>query len=372
MPKKNIAIITNLRHVGISTPIIETIKYFTSHHIGVHLYILRQSKDIDTLWENVEGLEVFDRMENRVRRFYNYVTDVKKNGPYLAVVNFDHESMIEFGLHMLFNPTYSIYHSLEINSRKERVYRGLGVILLMIHRVIINRSNLILTQDIVRRSLLSRIYGANEGRIKISPNSVIGKVDNRKNDYFQKMFMLREEDKIVLLTGSLINEHCIEELILSTDAWDPSHKLIIHGWFSNSSYKKRIVKLIHARPNSVFLSTTILNDKEKNVIFQSADIGLVFFKPINYNMKFAIGSAGKLYSFMQHGVPIISNQLPGAKELISSRLIGKVVNHYSEINRMIRAIDEEYKLFRDNCFSEFRKHEFSSMAKLNFHQIIRG
>ncbi len=57
MPRKSIAILSNIRHIGISTPIIETIKYLTMNGIEVDLITLRQLQKIDNSWENTERLK---------------------------------------------------------------------------------------------------------------------------------------------------------------------------------------------------------------------------------------------------------------------------------------------------------------------------
>jgi hypothetical protein len=362
MPRKSIAILTNIRHVGISTPIMETIKYLTMNGVEVHLYTLRQLQKIDNSWENTERLKLFVRPKSILTRIVGTIRTLKNSGPYIAILNFDHESIIEYGLSMVFSNTYSIFHSLEIHSRKDKLYSGRGLISFVIHMIIINRSNLILTQDVGRRALLSKIYRVNSSKIKILPNSSMGKINSQKHDYFRQQFKLPLRDKLVLLTGSLMDEHCIDEIIKSTDNWPENFKLIVHGWFTHSNYTKKIVKHIKDRPGRVFLSSEILSDQDKIIIFQSVEYGLVFFKPINDNMTHAIGSAGKLYSFMQHGIPIISNNLPGAKELIDQACIGKSTRRYAEISGALEDIQDNYNSYRENCFNQFKKFEFKAHA----------
>ena len=78
--------------------------------------------------------------------------------------------------------------------------------------------------------------------------------------------------------------------------------LVLHGWFGTPGDQTVISPEIERRKHRVFLSTEVLEEEHKYVIFQSADIGLVFYNPTDKNLKFAAGSSGKLFDFYEKQV----------------------------------------------------------------------
>ena len=116
-------------------------------------------------------------------------------------------------------------------------------------------------------------------------------------------------------------------------------------------FEQQISVKIATGNNRIFLSTDILEPDKKKMVFQSADIGLVYFKPVDLNCKYAAGSSGKLYDFMQTGVPIIGNDIPGMRDLLEGNQCGQVIRSSREIGAILPIVMANYENFRSACCS---------------------
>ena len=74
-------------------------------------------------------------------------------------------------------------------------------------------------------------------------------------------------------------------------------------------------------------------------------------------------SLGKIFHFTKNGVPLISRNLYGYKELIERNKIGFTFNNLTEINNLIKTIiNMEYKM-RVNCIEFSYKYKFENYHK---------
>ena len=87
---------------------------------------------------------------------------------------------------------------------------------------------------------------------------------------------------------------------------------------------------------------------------------LVFSKPVNDNMRYAGAAAGKLFDFIQCGVSIIANNLPGMKTLVEANGCVVVVDEMEDIAHALSAINADYKLYSENSYKAFLKYDFSN------------
>ena len=77
-------------------------------------------------------------------------------------------------------------------------------------------------------------------------------------------------------------------------------------------------------------------------------------------MLYTGAAAGKLFDFIQCGVPVIANNLPGMKNLVEDNGCGIVVNEMEEIAHALSVINADYKLYSDKSYKTFLKYDFSN------------
>ena len=234
-----------------------------------------------------------------------------------------------------------------------------------------HKATYIFTQDERRALFLSSTLKQRKEKFKIVFNSPKGKPDKTKSNYFRKLFNISDEKLIVLCIGSMTDEHYVIDLVNSIENWDEKFVLILHGWFPDEKVKLYVQDKMMEYHDKLFLSDKFFPENQKHLPYQACDIGFVGFKPFNFNFKYAAGSAGKLFDFLKHGVPLIAYTTPGMKNLIKGNRIGKCFNKPTKINRALLNISAEYSSLRINCFNSWLKYEFNNQYNTIFENITK-
>jgi len=364
-----VALITAHGWVGVSTPVIMTATFLAQQGYQVDLFI-SEDQDCNDLKiaipelnnENIDIILSRETIDSnatmiwqgnlRIRyRDIEFATKYKiPPRKYDWLIGFDPLGLIRAGLLSFSWRVPYVYHSLELydgnNSAKEA------------ECWFSQKALLSLTQDSVRADILSDINRIDRKKIEVSYNSSLGGVLKQKKDFFRTKFNLPKNKKIVLATGTLLPIHSIDKIVNSIDKWPDDWILVLHGWIPDKSFESEILSSLEQQKSRLFLSTEIMAVEEKDVIFQSVDVGLVFFEPINTNYKYAAGSAGKLYDFMRAGVPIIGNDIPGMRELLENNGCGIVVKEADKIGDALSKLSSNYSTFQNRCLDNFPEYEF--------------
>lgn len=242
-----------------------------------------------------------------------------------------------------------VYHSLEIDD-----VTAPGKAL----EASLNRDALYtLTQDDLRGDILAELNGLDRGRVFVSRNSSIGGVLPEKSRRFHDRFPIGDR-KVVLAVGTLLPDHCVDQIMRSVDSWPNDFALVMHGWIPDESFKEWVLDFAAGRDN-IFVSTEVVPPDEKFEIFQSADIGLVFFNPRDINLASGAGSAGKFYDCLRCGVPVIGNDINGMRELVEANGYGLVVPDASALPQALEKMGRGLEFYRARCLEKFPEYEFS-------------
>jgi len=259
----------------------------------------------------------------------------------------------------------AVYHSLEFYPEKtfrQKIRRSF-------ENFFLRRADWIITQDALRADWLSRKLHFPRHKISVVYNTSFGDFLPEKSLFFRKKFNIPDEKKIVLAIGSLIKEHMILEMTESVGRWSDEFVLVIHGWFPDKRYEKKVRGCATAHPGRIFISTEFLPIDRKYEAFQSADIGLVAFAPDNENNLFVGAAAGKLFEFARCGVPVVVNDLPGMRKLVGG-LCGEVCSEWlDDIAEKIKEVNDNYDAYRKGCETFYSRHKFSSMYDEFLHKL---
>ncbi|WP_160962857.1 glycosyltransferase family 4 protein [Solidesulfovibrio aerotolerans] len=242
-----------------------------------------------------------------------------------------------------------IYHSLEIDDRPSPAKD--------LERHCNKGALFTLTQDRQRADVLAKLNRLDRKSVHISINSSLGPVLPQKDSYFRDRFPIGDR-RLVLALGTLHPSTCTDAILASLAAWPKNFALVMHGWLPDKSFRTAVEAFVAERDN-VWLSLKIVPPEQKFQIFQSADVGLVFFSPDDHNLKYAAGSAGKLYDFMRCGVPMIGNDIPGMAALLNDSGCGFVVPDAASLPAALPLVASRYDGFRENCLRTFPRYEFA-------------
>jgi hypothetical protein len=165
-----------------------------------------------------------------------------------------------------------------------------------------------------------------------------------------------QDQKKILFIGSLISEHCIEDVIDWIEKIPENFCIIFHGWGLTEFNRNRIQISEKLWPNKVWLSDLILDETEKWKMYNVADYGIVMFSKTHRNNEFAGLSAGKLFDFIRLGVPVIVSDTMLLSSFTSNNNLGKASNGdikhiLNEINQDIDIKDIMNKFYFDVSFT---------------------
>jgi glycosyltransferase involved in cell wall biosynthesis/Flp pilus assembly protein TadD len=284
-------------------------------------------------------------------------------GDYQWLVGFDPGGLNRAGLlSLIWNRPY-IYHSLELY---EAGWPGKAA-----ERWFADKARLVLTQDETRADILAEIDRIERGKVLVARNSAPGPATPERKDYFYRILAIPPDKKIVLAAGTLLPIHGVDEIVASVAGWPEACVLVLHGWIPDRDFERTLRKQVADCEGRIFLSTAIVDQEHKNDIFQSADVGLVFFRPEGVNYKYAAGSSGKLYDFMRAGVPIIGNDIPGMQALVAGNGCGRVVPDAAAIGPVLPEILARHDHFRQNALKAFEQYEFGHCYRSVLDRIIK-
>lgn len=195
------------------------------------------------------------------------------------------------------------------------------------------------------------------------PNSPIGPARMKRNYFFNEMFHIPKEKKIILYAGGVYADfYRISDLWDYLKSWQPDWVLVIH-----TKAKSNIANKFIMPPNLTINQDFYFNDKpvpfeQIDKIYSSCDIGLVLNCPTgkgwDSNQLYSDLSLGKMFHYLQNGIPLIARNLPGFKELIEGNGVGICFDNASEIPQAIEKILKNKRLYKKNCLILHEKLRF--------------
>ena len=361
----------------ISSPFVNTVAYLNSlgHELDIYLRSSNEFPRPDFKQSRIHCIIINYKFENspflrKLSRYYKLFQICLKyrRKKYDFVIGFDQRGLMSAAIFGIINKVPYIYHSLEIvsiNDKKSLLFRIYKYI-----EIIINKFALLtITQDDIRAELLCKKNKLSRDKIHVVYNSSIGEIVKEKHTWLKDKLNIPKDKTIVLCVGSLIEEHMVKDLVMSALNWPTPFVLVLHGWFSNSGLESEIRDISVSNPKRIYISDQLLPIDQKYKVFQSTDIGLAFYKPINNNFLYVGYAAGKIFEFMKCGVPIIVNDLPGMKELVEDNHCG-VVSSSNEIGNSLETVFNNYNYYSSNCFKTFPQYDFAKKYNKVLDKII--
>lgn len=260
--------------------------------------------------------------------------------------------------------THLIYYNLELLQHNR--YMKLKKHFLKDCEIICSRKcDLVIIPDENRGKIFARVNGVEEAKIRYLPVSTSGDPILTKSRYFRDLFGIPDDKKIVLYAGNIIEWAMCHEIVESVDRWCSDFILVMHTWrrdIKSSSYYQELVDI--ADCSRVYFSTQPVPYERLPAVLSSADVGLLFYKPIDANFMETGSSSNKLAQYVQVGLPVISNDLPSIRRIFNTYGNGICVEHPNQIADALEAIFRDYDKFRKDAFNSYRSHyDFSEAFK---------
>ncbi|XDD45045.1 hypothetical protein AB3N60_09980 [Leptospira sp. WS39.C2] len=357
-----VLIFTAYPWLNISTPLIESVQYFLKNnweviHFGIihpgvdqhghkKLEIESQNYKFITLGDTIKFRSNIKKILYSIFFFFKF-RRISKNSN--LILSFDPGSLyLSFAWLVFGRCRNRIYHSLEISNHKTRTF--------LLEKFVSSFTNLLLTQDKTRGRIL-RVILNYKSKIVVIPNSTSGEPIFTKKSFFHETLGIPIDKKILLMTGT-IDEFTGSDLFLSLVPYLPKNWVaVIHGWTPSEKTKSKLNEIKNINPSRLYISSALVENRDKFDIFSSVDACFVYFKPDDLNLKYALYSAGKLFDSAKTGVSVVVNQIPGARTLINKYRLGYLLKGPEIISEILEKIADNK--VNENSIMFYRENEFS-------------
>lgn len=284
---------------------------------------------------------------------------IDTNGSILALIKF-----------YIFKQKF-IYLSLELNNPSR--FTKLAKIINILEKLAYRKSEFVIVQDKDRFNTLCEYNQYQHPNVFYLPNSPTASntllTNTEVPNYFRELFNLSEEkfSCIVLQAGMIQDAVFSKELAQAFFYIQNSWALVFHDRETRAIDDPYIKELQQINSKNLFLSLKPLPYEQIDRIYESATIGLAFYRNIDNNFSQISMASGKISHYLKYGVPLLVNNLESLSKLVNTYKIGIVIKdplNNLEIQLAIEKILEQYDIYSANakiCFEE----EFDFSKKVN-------
>ena len=218
-------------------------------------------------------------------------------------------------------------------------------------------------QDKVRSHHLSREYEIPAERILNIPVAGRSIVQNKRTFLFHNALGLKPTTNIALYIGCVTSKWSgIYELLKTTDSWDDNWVLVLHHRYAEYD-NSFIDMIINKSKRNVFISPfNELALNEIHEILNAADLGIGIYIPQldcnNYtdrnNLEYIGMASGKIATYLQHGLPILINNIGEMSKHVNMYNLGVVADQISDVPHLLTNLtNNDLARSSTNCFKFF-------------------
>lgn len=213
-------------------------------------------------------------------------------------------------------------------------------------------------QDPLRASLLSRENDIPVDRIVCLPVAGREAKPGPRTHLLHERLGIDRGKKIALVSGSIAGWAMIDELVQAVRSWPDEWALVLHDRY-DSELAERFKE--ESGSDRVFVSHLQVPDIRRiGLILHAADLGIALYRPdfrsfyTGNNLKYIGMASGKISSYLQHGLPVLTNELGEISELVRRNGLGLTVQGVSEIGHLLAGYDRER--YSPRCLEFFGTH----------------
>lgn len=220
-------------------------------------------------------------------------------------------------------------------------------------------------QDRLRSFHLARENRIDPGKIINIPVAGRGAVHCAASREIHKLLGLEEETKIALYMGEVTSKWSgIDELLAASSGWDDTWVLLLHHRYG-AQLPEVYADLV--RKGKVYISPLgTLPFPEMHRLLSGVDLGIAFYKPqpghgapYSEGLNLAnIGMAsGKIATYLQHGLPLLTNELGEMSGYVRAEGLGIIVENIADSAFALRNLSSSALAgMRRNCLQFFDRH----------------
>jgi glycosyltransferase involved in cell wall biosynthesis len=181
------------------------------------------------------------------------------------------------------------------------------------------------------------LYLSAENRIPIERIHSIPVVGRRfracgKSDFLHKKFRLDKGANIALYMGSLDTWVMTDYLLESALGWPSDWYLVLHNRYRDARVAKMLDDRYGHHSQILFSNEPFARQEDMESLIGSADVGISFYKATyssiytGKNIEHIGMASGKTNTYLQHGIPVVTNSSGLYGRLIEEAGVGVVVD----------------------------------------------
>ncbi|MFC1680205.1 hypothetical protein ACFL1S_00200 [Pseudomonadota bacterium] len=217
-----------------------------------------------------------------------------------------------------------------------------------------------LVQDPLRGERLMEENRIPRERLLYAPVAGCG-VRTGRAGFLRQKLGISETTKIALSLGSTADWTLVPEILETTRDWPQDWCLVVHHRYGQTGELEQCVEEMGAH-NVYFSSEGHLPAKDLGVLLGDADVGLGFYKATfddrytGANLGYLGFASGKLSTYLQFGVPVLSNDIGPYSDAITEHGVGYRVSEVGEIARTLSRIPPRSPEKAERCRHFFSEH----------------
>jgi glycosyltransferase involved in cell wall biosynthesis len=296
--------------------------------------------------------------------------EISKNN-YRFIIPVDTKSLL--CLHKYPHLDRVIYFDMELLDwgRSNPLYKS-KLILKNIEYVMIQAIGHVAVPSPKRAELFCEINKFPLDRLFVLPVAAMGEPIMRKGNYFRERFRIADHRTVIVYSGNFLPWSLSLEVVESVSSWPEDTALVMHTWNREMRYHEYFLKMQRtAVGRPVYFSFDYIPYDELAAALSSADIGIMFYQPINGNFTEILFSSNKLAEYLKAGLPVICSDFPSLKAYISERNIGATIPSPAQLPYAIEEVLKRKEILRQNaidCYLEdfqFEKYFDSFFEQLD-------
>ncbi|PWR70690.1 hypothetical protein [Methanospirillum lacunae] len=225
-------------------------------------------------------------------------------------------------------------------------------------------------QDPLRSSLLVQENQISQPNIVNIPVAGREIRTGKQSHYLHEKLNIPKEKKIALFAGSISKWSMIEELIMTVQKWPDNWVLVLH---SRYGINYQDLWEFQYDTESIFISFDSYNElQDLSEMLFSVNLGIALYNPTfesiytGKNIKYLGLSSGKIATYLQHGIPVLTNQNGIIGEYIREYQAGYTINNVEDIPDILQKIN--FSGCKERCYKLFKE---KLDLNLHIHPLIK-
>lgn len=215
-------------------------------------------------------------------------------------------------------------------------------------------------QDPVRAAHLCRENQIPPEKILYIPVAGRGCISRNKDYALHDKLGIEHSKKIAMNSGSLTDYCMINELCQSAAAWPNNWALVLHNRYGLDENTRSYRKQYSGGSKIYFSCDPVDMPNQMHLLLNSADIGIALYKSLpnnkwtGNNIRYVGLASGKIATYLQHGLPVLINEIGVMSDCVRQYNLGKV--HPGPLPIQIAGIEANLQQWSANAHGFFREY----------------